>query len=128
MPVFSARSPALDGVSWVQGGEVENAVGWGGRVLHNRHRRLNAHTQLASLTYICCANDINDSGEITAAAFDPTFNQRDDFVSVILIPQQGGQPISESLPVHSAAVHSSVLPNDGLQRLIPRLQGWKTAH
>jgi len=27
MPVFSARSPALDGVSWVQGGEVENAVG-----------------------------------------------------------------------------------------------------
>ena len=27
MPVFSARSLALDGVSWVQGGEVENAVG-----------------------------------------------------------------------------------------------------
>ena len=27
MPVFSARSQALDGVSWVQGGKVENAVG-----------------------------------------------------------------------------------------------------
>jgi hypothetical protein len=26
MPVFSARSPALDGVSWVQGGLVESAV------------------------------------------------------------------------------------------------------
>ena len=26
--MFSARSQALDGVSWVQGGEVENAVGW----------------------------------------------------------------------------------------------------
>ena len=25
--MFSARSQALDGVSWVQGGEVENAVG-----------------------------------------------------------------------------------------------------
>src|SRR5262249_51745205 len=29
MPVFSARSQALDGVSWVQGGKVENAVGQG---------------------------------------------------------------------------------------------------
>jgi hypothetical protein len=27
MPAFSARSLALDGVSWVQGGKVENAVG-----------------------------------------------------------------------------------------------------
>jgi hypothetical protein len=27
MPVFSARSLALDGVSWVQGGSVEIAVG-----------------------------------------------------------------------------------------------------
>ena len=27
MPVFSARSQALDEVSWAQGGEVENAVG-----------------------------------------------------------------------------------------------------
>ena len=25
--MFSARSQALDGVSWAQGGEVENAVG-----------------------------------------------------------------------------------------------------
>ena len=41
MPVFSARSPALDGVSWVQGGEVENAVGLVlGRVRQNRRRRL----------------------------------------------------------------------------------------
>src|SRR5271155_4258631 len=40
MPVFSARSHALDGVSWVQGGEVENAVGWVGRVRQNRRRRL----------------------------------------------------------------------------------------
>jgi hypothetical protein len=29
MPVFSARSPALDGVSWVRGGLVEVAVGHG---------------------------------------------------------------------------------------------------
>jgi hypothetical protein len=29
MPVFSARSPALDGVSWVQGGLVQDAVGRG---------------------------------------------------------------------------------------------------
>ena len=27
MPAFSARSLALDGVSWAQGGKVENAVG-----------------------------------------------------------------------------------------------------
>jgi len=40
MPVFSARSLALDGVSWVQGGEVENAVGWVSRVRQNRRRRL----------------------------------------------------------------------------------------
>ena len=40
MPVFSARSQALDGVSWVQGGEVENAVGWVSRVRQNRRRRL----------------------------------------------------------------------------------------
>ena len=38
--MFSARSQALDGVSWVQGGEVENAVGWVGRVRQNRRRRL----------------------------------------------------------------------------------------
>jgi hypothetical protein len=38
--VFSARSLALDGVSWAQGGEVENAVGWVGRVRQNRRRRL----------------------------------------------------------------------------------------
>jgi len=27
MPAFSARSLALDGVSWAQGGKVENEVG-----------------------------------------------------------------------------------------------------
>jgi hypothetical protein len=31
---------ALDGVSWAQGGEVENAVGQVGRVRQNRRRRL----------------------------------------------------------------------------------------
>ena len=40
MPVFSARSLALDGVSWAQGGEVENAVGLVSRVRQNRRRRL----------------------------------------------------------------------------------------
>ncbi len=49
LPVFDAlgclRSLrarlALDGVSWAQGGEVENAVGrWVGRVRQNRRRRL----------------------------------------------------------------------------------------
>jgi hypothetical protein len=31
---------ALDGVSWAQGGKVENAVGWVSRVRQNRRRRL----------------------------------------------------------------------------------------
>jgi hypothetical protein len=40
MPVFSARSQALDGVSWVQGGEIDNAVGLVSRVRQNRRHRL----------------------------------------------------------------------------------------
>jgi hypothetical protein len=39
-PVFSVRSPALDGASWVRGGLVEIAVGWSCRVQQNRRRRL----------------------------------------------------------------------------------------
>ena len=36
----SERAPTLDGVSWVQGCEVENTVGWVSRVRQNWHRRL----------------------------------------------------------------------------------------
>jgi probable HAF family extracellular repeat protein len=75
---------------------------------------------------LCCVSDINDSGEIIGAAFDPTFNQTGDFVTAILVPQPGGPPIAESLPVQSAAAaQPSVLPSATLQRLIPRLHGWK---
>ena len=87
---------------------------------------LNLLTQSPHLQ-MCCVSDINDSGEIIGAAFDPTFNSTGDFVTVILVPQQGGAPTSESLPAESAAVHSSVLPNDVLQRLTSRLRGWKIA-
>jgi hypothetical protein len=93
---------------------------------------LNLHltqpTSLQNPSPICCGNDINDSGEISVAAFDPNFNGGD-FLPAVLVPQQGAQSTSERLPVQSAAaVKPSVLPSDFLQRfgkLGPR--GWRIA-
>jgi probable HAF family extracellular repeat protein len=88
---------------------------------------LNLLTQSPHLQ-MCRVSDINDSGEIIGAAFDPTFNGTGDFVTVILVPQQGGQPTAESLPVQgTAAVQQSVLPSNILQRLNSRLRGRKVA-
>jgi hypothetical protein len=53
MPVGCLRSlrahMALDGVSWVQGGSVEIAVGQTGRMLQNRRRRLLPPSGIAPL-------------------------------------------------------------------------------
>ena len=88
---------------------------------------LNKHLTQPTTLQICCANDINDNGEITAAAYDPTFN-KGDYVPVVLVPQQDVQSTAETLPVQSVeAVQRSVLPSDILQRLNPRLRGWKNA-
>jgi probable HAF family extracellular repeat protein len=84
---------------------------------------LNQLTQSPHLG-ICCASDINDSGEIVVAVFDPSYNGGD-IRAAVLVPQQGPPP-AESLPVQSAAaVPRSAAPSATLQRLIPRLHGWK---
>jgi hypothetical protein len=88
---------------------------------------LNQLTQSPHLG-MCCVSDINDSGEIIGAAFNPTFNGTGDFVTVILVPQQGGAPTSESLPVqNAAAIQRSIVPSATLQRLNSRLRDWKIA-
>jgi probable HAF family extracellular repeat protein len=88
---------------------------------------LNQLTQSPHLG-ICCASDINDSGEIVVAAFDPNFNGGD-FRAAVLVPQQDQQSTSQNLPQLSAApVKRSVLPSDLLRRfgkLGP--WGWKIA-
>jgi probable HAF family extracellular repeat protein len=87
---------------------------------------LNQLTQSPHLG-ICCASDINDSGEIVVAVFDPSYNGGD-IRAAVLVPQQGGPPTAQSLPVQSAAaIQPTVLPSNILQRLSPRLRGWKIA-
>jgi probable HAF family extracellular repeat protein len=87
---------------------------------------LNQLTQPPHLQ-MCCASDINDAGEIVVAAFDPSYNGGD-FRAAVLVPQQGGQPTAESLPVqNAAAVQRSILPSATLQRLNSHLRGWKIA-
>jgi hypothetical protein len=87
---------------------------------------LNQLTQSPHLG-ICCASDINDSGEIVVAAFDPSYNGGD-FRAAVLVPQQGGQPTAENLPVqNAAAIQRSVVPSATLQRMIPRLRVWTNA-
>jgi probable HAF family extracellular repeat protein len=90
---------------------------------------LNAHLSQKTSLQICCANDINERGQITAAAFDPKFNGGD-FVPVVLSPDQDEQSAAEALPQQSAlAVQRSVLPRGFLQRFGPRLLGgWNIAH
>jgi hypothetical protein len=68
---------------------------------------LNAHLKLTHPTslQICCANDINDSGEIVAVAFDPNFNKGDN-VSVLLVPvpeqdEQGQNSQGQNAPANS---------------------------
>ena len=57
---------------------------------------LNQLTQSPHLG-ICCASDINDSGEIVVAVFDPSYNGGD-IRAAVLVPQQGGPPTAENLP------------------------------
>jgi probable HAF family extracellular repeat protein len=88
---------------------------------------VNAHLTQKTSLQICCANDINDSGEIPVAAFDPNYNGGD-FRAAVLVPSQDQQNTAQNLPVQSvAAVQRSVLPSNILQRLNPRLLGWKIA-
>jgi probable HAF family extracellular repeat protein len=88
---------------------------------------LNELTQWPHLG-ICCASDINDSGEIAVAVFDPSYNTGDIRAAVLVPVQAGGTPTSESLPVQKAAtVQRSVLPSNILQRLNSHLRGWKIA-
>ena len=107
-------------VGWSCGPSEVNPVGCHGFYWRNGAMiDLNAHLTLPTSLNICCANDINDSGEITVAAFDPTFNQTGDFVPVVLVPQQGGQPTAENAQIQSAApaVQHSLVSGSLLRRL-----------
>jgi probable HAF family extracellular repeat protein len=87
---------------------------------------LNQLTQSPHLG-ICCASDINDSGEIVVAVFDPSYNGGD-IRAAVLVPQQGGPSTAENLAVqNAAAVQRSVLPSNVLQHLKPRFLGLKIA-
>jgi probable HAF family extracellular repeat protein len=92
---------------------------------------LNKHLTKPTTLQICCANDINDSGEIPVAAFDASFNGGD-YVPAVLIPEQQDQQgqdqqsTAENLPQQSAATVQRS-PNDLLGRFSPRLRGWNIA-
>ena len=88
---------------------------------------LNAHLTQPTSLQIHSANDINDSGEISVAAFDPNFNGGD-LVPVVLVPAPGEVASQNSQSPSAAVAQRSVLRSDILQRLKalgPR--GWRIA-
>ena len=60
---------------------------------------LNAHPTQPTRLHILVAGDINDSGEIAAVAWDPSFNGGDN-VSILLVPEhdEDEQNASRALP------------------------------
>jgi probable HAF family extracellular repeat protein len=89
---------------------------------------LNQLTQSPHLG-ICCASDINDSGEIAVAAFDPNYNGGD-FRAAVLVPVQDQDeqgPWQNSQGQNATAVQRFALPSNTLQRLNAHLHGWMNA-
>jgi probable HAF family extracellular repeat protein len=85
---------------------------------------LNQVTQSPHLG-ICCASDINDSGEIVVAVFDPSYNGGD-IRAAVLVPTQDEQgPGQNPQGQSAAAVQRFVLPSNTLQRLNAHLRGLK---
>jgi probable HAF family extracellular repeat protein len=63
-----------------------NGFYWRNGVMFDLNKRLTQPTSLQ----VCCANDINDSGEISVAAFDASF-AGGDYVPAVLVPEQDEQ-------------------------------------
>jgi probable HAF family extracellular repeat protein len=79
---------------------------------------LNQLTQSPHLG-ICCASDINDSGEIVVAVFDPNYNGGD-IRAAVLVPVQDQDeqgPWQNSQGQNATAVQRFALPSNTLQRL-----------
>jgi probable HAF family extracellular repeat protein len=88
---------------------------WRNRVMID----LRKHLTQPSSVQILVTGDINDSGEITAVAFDPNFNGGDN-VSVLLVPEQDEQNSQGQNSQRQSATANSPLSLSGFpQRLSP---------